>query len=828
MTDNAPAPQSKNIPQTKRVNSKLEYPYRFPAGNKIANRYEIIEPLGVGGFSEVYKCVDQKLKRIVAVKVLKEKEATVKEAETAARLIHPHIVQIFDTANLKDGTPIIVFRFVDGETLEDRLNNSEYRRLPLDKNSLTIIRHVAEALDYAHGLNIVHRDVKPSNIIINKQDHVNGEEQGYLTDFGLAEVKGSLEADSMLSTEFTQRFSGTIPYMAPEQINEGETGSPQTDLYSLGVVVYEMLTGRLPYQGRDAQLIVQIARSHPLPPKMTNPDIPAGVENVLLQVLNKNPNERYDNCLAFVEALETAAQAYVDAREKYDQAMKLAQNKKWRDALAAFESLQYSSPDFKDVPHQLKQAKHQVQLLKLYEQAEALLREKKYQETLDKLQTLKDMESEYDIDELRTQAEKGRAAEKQESLAQQYERAKVAFAQKDYDSVVAIMSAIREQSPGYPDKDGIEAPAREHVEYQRELLKKYNQAVEYQERQEWEQALTAFQAIKNKEPNYKRDDIDSRLATVKHLHRLSNLLQEAADLFEKTELTASIDKLDELKRIDAEYKQSNIDRLRRDATDRLHQEGIRQLEQNKFEACLETLTDLKQRSSEYADLEDLENQAKEGIRKRGLQKTLDTLYAETKTKLSQKAHLEALQIWAQLQQEKETLDYDDPIDVVGRAKDGLYMESVDALAEGDASQALKLWQQLQEFDPQYNDYKNVEERAQKKIKRQEALIYWGVRVGAGVVALVLIFFLGRAIFSGIGGGGDGTPTLNSTQMTQTAVVIAQLSATPAKTPTPTNTNTPSPTTAPTATPTPTNTSEPSATPTKKPTNTPAPSSTPEP
>ncbi|MBN1815388.1 MAG: protein kinase [Anaerolineae bacterium] len=795
-----------------------EHPYRFQAGERIADRYQVIGPLGFGGFSEVYHCQDTRLGRDVAVKVMFEKGPGLEEARAAARFRHAHIVPVYDVLTLKDKTPLIVFDYVEGETLEARVNRAQYRRLPLNEDTLRIVHQIAEALDYAHGQGVIHRDVKPSNVILGRQGSV------YLTDFGLAEMKMP-EKESALTTNIQQRLSGTIPYMAPEQLREGKPGDERSDLYSLGVVVYEILTGQLPYRGRDVSLIYQITTNEPTPPTMANPELPQGIQPVLLRALDKNPDERFPSCLAFAEELEHTAGEYVKANAAYSQAKEFFEARQWRQALAAFETLERQAPGFKDTAHYLEQSRHQVRLLELYEKAQEALRRERYPETLETLNILTQLAPDYDVAGLRAQAHEGLAQEEKRSLDEQYQQAVQQFRKGEYQASLDTLAVIRERDPRYLDPEGIEAPAQEHVERQRRLRELYTQGAEHMRQEQWAEAIAAFQALQREAPGY--EDVETRLTTARHLARMTSFLREAGELLAQKCFAACVDKLGELQRIDAAYKQDEVAQLRKEALNRLHEQAGRLLQQAEFEQCQKTLSELKERSTDYPDVEELEAQAREGIRVRELRNKLDGLYQQAVAHLDRRAYAEALELWQAIQQQKGDLDYPDPRDVQVRARDGLcsslYNQALDSLARGEPNQALDLWQQIREVDPHYPDNQQVEDRAnkmrsqhRKAAERQKAIRTWVWRIGGGV-ALILLIVIAVVVIRACKAVAPTatptkTPTLTPTSTSSPSVTTTDATFTPTSSPAPT-------TRTPTSTPTP---ATPSATPTSTPTLTPTP------
>ncbi|MBI4758109.1 MAG: protein kinase [Chloroflexi bacterium] len=261
---------------------------------KSLGQYRIVEQLGRGGMAVVYKAYQASLDRYVAIKVLPffqaqdptAMERFYREARAIARLEHPNILTVFDFGQV-DGTLYIVMQYVEGGTLKERLG------APLDLDAVAkIIRQVGEALEYAHGLGVVHRDIKPSNVLLARGDRV------LLSDFGLAKMMESTSALTKAGVGM-----GTPQYMSPEQ-GRGEPVDRRSDIYSLGVVLYEMLTGQVPFDAETPLAVVLKHLSTPLPrPRGLNPQIPEPVEQVILKATAKSPAERYQSAAEMVEAL---------------------------------------------------------------------------------------------------------------------------------------------------------------------------------------------------------------------------------------------------------------------------------------------------------------------------------------------------------------------------------------------------------------------------------------------------------------------------------------------------------------------------------------------
>jgi serine/threonine protein kinase len=263
------------------------------AGGTLAGRYELGDRLGSGGMSNVYKAKDLVLERTVAVKVLAEHlsddqrfvERFRREALAVAKLIHPNIVQVYDTG-VDDSRHFIVMEYVEGRSGAQLLQ----RQGPIDADTAAEVGVQACAgLDYAHRRGIIHRDVKPGNLMIDggPVGGGGGDLTVKLTDFGIARA--------VAQTRITQVGSvvGTAAYLSPEQVR-GEEATPATDVYALGVVLYQFLTGRLPYEGSTlAELAVRQQNERPLPPSTYNADVPETFGGAVLRALEGDPSRRY-------------------------------------------------------------------------------------------------------------------------------------------------------------------------------------------------------------------------------------------------------------------------------------------------------------------------------------------------------------------------------------------------------------------------------------------------------------------------------------------------------------------------------------------------------
>ncbi len=261
----------------------------------LANRYRIVEKIGAGGMAEVFRGIDHVLERDVAVKVLTERSDDVcrrflLEAQSMARLNHPNIVAVYDVGVDRD-LSYIILEFVRGKTMREL----DRTKISFDE-AINLIIQLLEALQYAHGQGIIHRDIKPGNIIVSDDRLLK------VMDFGLARRMTDV-------SNLTQsgEIVGTIAYLPPERFL-GKSGDNTSDLYSVGVLLYELLSGRLPFTHESGDLVAMMfshVNDRPRPPRQLNPLIPASLDRIIMRLLDKDPARRYADAASLIADLRS-------------------------------------------------------------------------------------------------------------------------------------------------------------------------------------------------------------------------------------------------------------------------------------------------------------------------------------------------------------------------------------------------------------------------------------------------------------------------------------------------------------------------------------------
>ena len=264
------------------------------AGTRLSDRYEIIKQIGAGGMADVYMAKDIRLGRFVAIKVLKSEyssdESFLKkfnsEAQAVAGLIHPNIINVYDVG-VQEDVHYIVMELGDGITLKEHILNE--KKLSAEE-AVDFSIQIAEAISCAHEHKIIHRDIKPQNILVSSHGAIK------VTDFGIAKAANS---NTMTATAI-----GSVHYLSPEQARGGFSDE-RSDIYSLGITMYEMVTGRVPFDHENGVTIALMhLQNDVIPPKELNDEIPTSLEKIILKCLAKKQEERYQNAQELISDLK--------------------------------------------------------------------------------------------------------------------------------------------------------------------------------------------------------------------------------------------------------------------------------------------------------------------------------------------------------------------------------------------------------------------------------------------------------------------------------------------------------------------------------------------
>jgi eukaryotic-like serine/threonine-protein kinase len=324
-------------------------------------KYEIVKELGRGGFGIVYQARDTRLGRLVALKLLHTHlnldpafaSRFEREARAITALDHPSIVRIYDIEEI-NGQLAIVMAYLPGQTLRE-LIQAKGRFSP--EQAVPILSQIADALDYIHAQGIIHRDMKPSNIMI--VEGTKGQ-QAILFDLGLA--KGLADYSSLTTTG---TLLGSPEYMAPEQADPNRTNEvgSAADRYAFGIIAYEMLTGRVPFPGNTPSTLYAHEHKTPPPPRQLQPELSEAVEMALLTMLAKAPAERYETAMSFVIALERSLQLVqreVQLKPLYEQLQAAHRSQDWAEILIVGGKLEAIEANYQDVPALMAEARRQL------------------------------------------------------------------------------------------------------------------------------------------------------------------------------------------------------------------------------------------------------------------------------------------------------------------------------------------------------------------------------------------------------------------------------------------------------------------------------------
>jgi serine/threonine protein kinase len=637
-------------------------------GKIIFDRYRIESKIGKGGRGEVYRATDLQLDGEVAVKRLRasvaENPQELRRFEKEPRVTHklkgPYVIYVHAFSKDPDlGEYFSVMEYVPGGSLSELLDTTE--RMSISE-SLMLTLEICEALDWIHERGVVHRDLKPANILITRQ---TDKFPIKLADFGIA-----YQCD-----EPEERIpQGTPWYASPEQLTFDENSQPldsRSDLYSLGIILYEMLTGDPPFQGSTFDVFMNQIHDLPKPPKDFRLDLLPSLNDLILKALAKDPNERFQSARDMSNALKAVLAEEQARTEKlarlYPQAMKSFVEQKWDVAVERFSEIININPLYRDAQEKLESAQHEAQLAALHQKAIGLMEQKawkKANEVLTELsqiapyyqdvaQKLEKVNQEIRLSELYAKGKKFQAdgdwtaaqttyvqiltidasyrdvanrlveTQRQQKLMQLYQDALEFIRQEEWDLAVGSLEQVTNDNPDYND-----ASAKlDYARKQAALKEFYSQGETYQRNRDWAHALDAYQNVVNRDPHYKEAAV-MLVEVQKFLDRRTNYESGEAAMAAKN-WEEAVRCFEAVQNIDPDYKDNavKLEAARRQfnlETD--YNEGLRYLELGEWKSAMEYLTKVIKQNEDYRDAARLLTQAQERARLDALASQAQELY----------------------------------------------------------------------------------------------------------------------------------------------------------------------------------------------------------
>lgn len=582
-------------------------------GDLVGNKYRILKRLGRGGLGDVYLAENQLLGRKVAIKHLRpgsvreqtDIERFLAEARTIARIHHENVLAIHDAIEEGEGNYYLVMEYADEGTVADLLQREG--RLPV-LQALELGLAVARALDVARADNILHGDIKPSNILlVSSRDGVKAK----LADFGLSRV---------ISEAKTDIYSGSFLYSAPEQL-VGETVDHRADLYSLGATLYEMVAGQppFPYSGKPEDVMQALRRyleEPPVPPSQLNPDVSPAVDKVVLKALRKAPDERYPDAWAMGQALHQAMETYRAWHERvqtsYAQGVEHEKRGEWWRAIACYKVVVADQPGYAEAQERLAQVQERRDWearyregLQACDQGEWAGAEKCLSQVVAHDEGYADGDAADKLSEARRQLELGRV----------YEEAKSHETEERWSEAANLYIKILSEESDYKD-----APAQlAHAVEQQKRQALYNSACEHLENRAWAEAVKTLQELERREPGYK--DSAALLTTARRQKRLHDLYTQGARALNGGEWASAIKAFSMVLRLDPEYRDAAVKWAiaeRQEQLVRLYERARAQVEAEEWANAVETLQEIKEIAPSYRDIDRLLEEAVQKQRIAGL------------------------------------------------------------------------------------------------------------------------------------------------------------------------------------------------------------------
>ncbi len=558
-------------------------------------KYQLLKELGRGGFATVYQGYDAGLERYVALKVLHPEltrdEVALRrfqrEAMAVARMRHANIIIVYEFGeDPVSGSAYIVMEYVEGDTLKGRLG----KPIPLAETQ-RIIGDVASALDYAHNRGVIHRDIKPANILITNENQV------VLADFGIALLAQN-------SSSLTRGLLGTPQYMAPEQAL-GEPIDARSDLYALGIVLYEMLAGQPPFRGDSPLATLALQVNAPLPKlRAINPAVPEAVEAMIERALAKDPAQRYPTAAEFRAALQEAAESAQSAmgmatyspdvaaaaqqRQQsgdarlgglpglYQGMLEAAQEGDWQQVLEFGQAIRTMDPNYRDVVALMARASAQQYAeqnrsgaieLKLLEQARVAWQADRWADAVQLFeQALRLAPGTAEVEEALNEARRRLAESEAQArlrtrLERQYIRATMLMDEERWLDAEQVFAQIIAQAPDFRDVQELRAQAHaRQAELERSTQQAFSaegtieRAHEAMAGGEWVMACELLEQMAEAHPD--DEEIAEQLARARVMVQVSELNATAAALVEQGRWAEAMEKMEEAKRLDPHYREA--------------------------------------------------------------------------------------------------------------------------------------------------------------------------------------------------------------------------------------------------------------------------------
>ncbi len=564
-------------------------------GYVLLSKYRIEKLLGSGGWGDVYLAEDLQLNRQVAIKHLKTDwtgderilQRFLQEARVIASLKHPNVVTIH-TLEQDNGEHYIVEEYAERGTLGDLLR--EQSKLSVEQ-ALDITIAICRALEAAHVKGIIHRDIKPSNILLCETPEGNLIPK--LCDFGIAHVpnagdKSPLTADGDML--------GTFQYMSPEQIQSREVDE-RSDLYSLGTVLYEMLTGRSVFVGSPWDVLQSHVNKTPRPPILNRPEMPEALNDLILQVLAKEPQARYQKAHDVQQILERIRRQEVERRERaevfYAQGVAHLGTEEWQLAIDLFRRAAEALPGYRDVDELLAEAERQAGLARLYEQGLAHVRSGAWVEAAAVWEGIQQQAANY-----RDVAQQLAQARGQQNLATLYDEGVNAAQAQDWPAAGERFAQILQIDGHYRDADSRLQEARK----QQRLAEWYTQGISHLEKKEWLEAIRCFKAITAEDVTYR--EAAAQLELARRQDELESLYAQGMGYVQKNDWQQAIARFEAVLELDRSYKDTpaRLEAARQQAAlQAQYSQAIAHFERGEWSPAIERLQSVLQVAPEYQD-----------------------------------------------------------------------------------------------------------------------------------------------------------------------------------------------------------------------------------